>query len=299
MLFPYFNCFTWACLCHNWNLTRAAWAQDREQAPTRKSYDDNAFLPAALEIMETPPNPLGRMLLLTLCSMVLVGLLWSIFGRLDVVVVSPGKTLPREGVQIVSWGGSGGGIDGTTGVIRALHVADGDRVEKGQLLVELDPTISGADTAQARRGFSGAENDQARSRALISYLTTGRAEITLPPNLSPADANTQKQLIRSAIEEYEAKVEALRASRAERAADVAAAETERLKLQSTLVLLDKELAMRTDLAARGYQSQVLVYQLEQLRIERARTIELQLMQPQRRAPRSLVSTPSYTNSARN
>lgn len=265
-----------AALRHNWNLTRAAWAQDRGQASTRKSYDDNSFLPAALEIMETPPNPLGRTLLLTLCAMVVVGLLWSIFGRLDVVVVSPGKTLPREGVQIVSWGGSGSGIDGTTGVVRALHATDGDRVEKGQLLVELDPTISGADTAQARRGFSGAENDQARSLALISYLTTGRAEIALPANLSPEDAITQKQLIRSAIEEYEAKAGVLRAARAERAADVAAAETERLKLQGTLVLLDKELAMRTDLAARGYQSKVLVYQLEQLRIERARNIELQV-----------------------
>jgi hemolysin D len=265
-----------AALRRNWDIARTAWEQDREQASVRNHYDEKAFLPAALEVMETPPNPLGRALLMLLCAMVVVALLWSIIGRLDVVVVSPGKTLPREGLQIVSWSGSGAGVEGATGVVRALHVADGDRVEKGQLLLELDPTISGADTAQARRGFLAAETDQARSRALLSYLATGHAEIVLPPNLSPEDARTQRQLIQSSIDEYEAKAGDLRATRAERVADLATAETERLKLQETLVLLDKELAMRTDLAAHGYQSKVLVYQLQQLRIERARNIELQV-----------------------
>jgi hemolysin D len=32
-----------------------------------------------------------------------------------------------------------------TGVVHAIRVADGDRVEKGQVLIELDPTISTAD----------------------------------------------------------------------------------------------------------------------------------------------------------
>lgn len=265
----------------NWDVLRAAWALEREDASKRRSYDERSFLPAALEIIETPANPLARTLLRLLCAMVVVALLWTIFGRLDVVVAAPGKTLPRQGVQVISWGGPGSGVEGTTGIIRSLHVSDGDRVRKGQLLIELDPTISGADSAQAQRGYSSAEADQARSQALIEYMRTGHVSMSLPKGLSQQDARTQQQLIQSAIAEYEAKAGALRSARAERVADVEAADIERRKLEGTLVLLDKELKMRTALAARGYQSKVQVYQLQQLRIERVRNIELQVTAAQK------------------
>lgn len=264
-----------AALRRNWDIIATAWRNGREGAAAQQRHGAPAFLPAALEIIETPPSPLGRTLLLGLCAMVVVALLWSAFGRVDVVVVAPGQTLPRARVQIVSWGGPGSGLEGTTGMVRALHVADGDRVRKGQVLVELDPTISGADAAQARRGLASAEIERARSRALVDYLATGRESLTLPPGLSAQEVATQRGLIRSTIAEYEAQAGVLRQMRAERAAELAGAITERAKLSETLVLLDKELAMRTQLAAKGYQSQVVVYQLQQVRVERVRNIELQ------------------------
>ncbi len=259
-----------------WHIVQVAWEEDRASAPTRHQYDEPAFLPAALEIIETPPNPLGRTLLLALCAMVVAALAWSILGHVDVVVVAPGKTLPREHVQIVSWSGPGSGLEGATGVVRALHVADGDRVRKGQLLIELDPTISGADTAQAQRGLLSAEADAARSRALVNYLDHGVIDVQVPPGLSSDEAGRLQALVRSTIEEYEARIAGLRQARAEHVADLASAETERTKLGEMLVPLDKELAMRTELAAKGYQSKVALYQLEQVRIERVKNMELQV-----------------------
>ena len=257
-----------AALQRNWDIAKAAIAEDRESAPSRVWYDAPAFLPGALEIMETPPNPLGRTLLLALCGMVVLALLWSILGHVDVVVVSTGKTLPRERVQTISWGGSGSGAEGTTGVVRALYVADGDYVQKGQLLIELDPTISGADAAQAQRGLASAEVEQARSRALVGYLNSGHLSIAMPGNLSSGEASTQSQLIRSSIAEYEAKAGGLKQARAERAAELATAQTEQQKLRETLVLLDRELTARNELAAKGYQSKISLFQLQQVRIER-------------------------------
>jgi hemolysin D len=55
-----------------------------------------------------------------------------------------------------------------TGVVRAIHVADGDRVESGQVLIELDPTISTADKTRYADQLAQARLDQARLKALLS-----------------------------------------------------------------------------------------------------------------------------------
>jgi len=52
---------------------------------------DREFLPAALEILETPPAPARTAMMLTLCAFVVAGLGWSFFGRLDIHAVAPGK----------------------------------------------------------------------------------------------------------------------------------------------------------------------------------------------------------------
>ena len=50
----------------------------------RVSGRDREFLPAALEILETPPPPLPIALIATICAFALAALAWSYFGRLDV-----------------------------------------------------------------------------------------------------------------------------------------------------------------------------------------------------------------------
>ena len=52
---------------------------------------DREFLPAALEILETPPPALPIALIGTICLVALAALVWSFVGRLDVYAVAPGK----------------------------------------------------------------------------------------------------------------------------------------------------------------------------------------------------------------
>jgi hemolysin D len=60
-------------------------------APLSITGRDREFLPAALEILETPPAPLPVALMLTICAFVAAALVWSFFGWLDVHAVAPGK----------------------------------------------------------------------------------------------------------------------------------------------------------------------------------------------------------------
>ena len=57
----------------------------------RSSGRDREFLPAALEILETPPPPIPVATMLTICAFFAALLGWSFFGRLDVHAVAQGK----------------------------------------------------------------------------------------------------------------------------------------------------------------------------------------------------------------
>lgn len=159
--------------------------------------------------------------------------------------------------------------------MRAIHVRNGERVRKGQLLIELDPTIAGADEAQAGRGLLEARIAEARNAALLAHLRGGQAVFDAPAGTPAAAMRTQQNLIRSSIAEYDAQRAGLIQSRAEAAANLSATESELAKLRETLPLIDQQLAARRDLTQRGHFSKLKLLEYEQLRIEHLRNIDIQ------------------------
>jgi hemolysin D len=93
---------------------------------------DNEFLPAALDILETPPSPIRIAFIYTICGLVAAALAWSYFGYLDVNAVAPGKIQPAGRTKVIQ--------PMEAGKVITIRVADGDRVKAGDILVELDPT---------------------------------------------------------------------------------------------------------------------------------------------------------------
>lgn len=128
-------------LTRHFAVLRASWAMQNEAARNRPPRSDHEFLPAALEIMEKPPSPGLRMLLLMTCAFFIIAVVWAIFGTVDVVAVASGKIIPSAKVKTIQ------PIE--IGSVRAIHVRNGDHVTEGQVLVELDPTLALADQAQA------------------------------------------------------------------------------------------------------------------------------------------------------
>ena len=60
----------------------------RERARRR---DEIAFLPAALEIVETPPSPTGRMIAATIILLFCAALAWAAWGKIDIVATATGR----------------------------------------------------------------------------------------------------------------------------------------------------------------------------------------------------------------
>jgi hemolysin D len=246
---------------------REAWRNQNEADRNRRPVEEHEFLPAALEIMEKPPSPGLRYLMLALCSLFAIALLWSFFGRVDVVAVASGKTLPIANVKVIQ--------AMEIGVVRTIHVRNGERVRKGQLLIELDNTMAGADEAQATRGLLSARIARARNDALLDHLAGRPARFVAPPGTPAQVARTQNIVISSAVAEYEAERASLAQSRAERNAELTGSLAEIEKLKQTLPLIDQQLDARKQLSARGHYPKLKVLEYEQLRVEHIQNIEVQ------------------------
>jgi hemolysin D len=130
--------------------------------PLRRRRDEREFLPAALEIEETPPSPAGRLLLWTIVTLLALAVAWAYVGEIDVVAIAPGKLVPSGRVKVIQ--------PLEAGVIRTIQVGEGQAVEAGAVLVELDPTAADADEARLTKELSAARLALARLTLLTSAL---------------------------------------------------------------------------------------------------------------------------------
>lgn len=255
-------------LARHWAVLRASWSMQNEADRNRRPRSDHEFLPAALEIMEKPPSPGLRMLLLMTCGFFTAALVWSVIGTVDVVAVASGKIIPSSKVKTIQ--------PMEIGSVRAIHVANGQHVEEGQLLVELDPTLATADEAQARQNLRASKLIQARNAALLAYLDGRSTGFVAPDDTPAASAAVEEQFVRASIAEYEAQVASLQQQIAQRAAELTSAEVEINKLRLTLPLVDQSLEARRQLTEQGNFARLRLLEYEQQRIEHVQNVDVQL-----------------------
>lgn len=127
----------------------------------------------------------GTHLFLGCCVMlVTVFLVWANFGRLDVVSLAIGEVVPATKVKSIQH------LEG--GIVRKILVREGDRVTRGQALIELEPLQTGADLAEL----------EIRMRALTLGITRLEAEASGQgtPDFPPEIARKEPDLVRQEIE---------------------------------------------------------------------------------------------------
>lgn len=124
---------------------------------------DSEFLPAALEILETPASPIRVAILWFICTLTTSTLLWTWFGTFDIVATAQGKVQPTGRVKIVQ--------SLETGKTKSVPVADGMSVHAGDVLVELDDTEIRAEENAIINNLHAFEAEVARREAVLSMIT--------------------------------------------------------------------------------------------------------------------------------
>lgn len=255
---------------HYGQVFRAAWAERDVHAPLSRESHEAAFLPAHLELMETPVHPAPRWTMRIIVALVLLIVLIAMLGKLDIVVVASGELIPDSNVKVVQ--------PALTGVVRAIHVHDGQQVVAGQALVELDTRQAAADTATAHDHRVHAALAMARAQALLSSVVAGQ----LPPLARVADASTldQQQAADLAAQTWQAYMDKRQDARAElnaRQADLASTREQIAKLEATVPLVQQQanayraLVAKKDVAQMDYldREKTLQNQIHELAAQRS------------------------------
>ncbi len=174
--------------------------------------EELAFLPAALEIVETPPSPVGRAIGATLIGLFLLALIWASFGHVDIVATATGKIIPTGHSKVIQ--------PFETGVVRAIQVADGQNVEAGDVLIELDPTINEGEINHLRSDLQSAQLDIVRLRAALTDTDDPLAAFHPPKGADQALVTMQRQFLLAQVTEHKAKIAALDGQRAQKEAEL-------------------------------------------------------------------------------
>lgn len=257
----------WASLKNHWTVLKMSWREQNEARHQQRPRAEHEFLPAAQELMEKPPSPGLRWLLLGTCIFFVIAVAWACFGRVDVVAVASGKTIPSGSAKLIQ--------PMEIGTVRAIHVRNGQYVRAGELLVELDPTLVTADEAQSTQTLATARVLQARNDALLDHLAGRPARFVAPDGTPTSIVRMEQQLISNAVAEYDGEMAGLRQQRAEKSAELMAAQAEIAKLHEALPYIDKQMEARKELAAKGYFSTLKLLEYEQARAEHIRNIDVQ------------------------
>jgi membrane fusion protein, hemolysin D len=207
--------------------------------PARRDYE-LAFLPAALEITETPPSPTRRIVGATIIALFCAALVWASLGTTDIVATAPGKIVPSGRTKVIQ--------PFDTGVVRAINVHDGQSVKAGDVLIELDPTMTKADLGHLKSDLLSAQLDIARLRAALAGNDDPLGDFHPPQGASATLIEMQRQFLISQTSEQNAKLAEIGRQYAQKEAERATIKATTEKLNATIPLLQQKVDVRKYLA---------------------------------------------------
>lgn len=208
--------------------------------------EDMAFMHDLQQAMLLQKTPGSLAVLYLIAAVLVAAVVWAHFARVEEIAIGEGRIVPASREQVIQ------SLEG--GLLAQMNVQEGDVVEAGQVLLEIDPTRAGASYREGLSKLLALEGSIARLRA-----EAHRTALQFPPEVKAVPS-----IVRDESQAYQARRQTLDES-------VQA-------LQRSLGLAEKEIALSEPLAARG-----LISEVEILRMKRqANEFRLQIAERQNR-----------------
>jgi hemolysin D len=251
--------------------SEAAIAAERRVVPFRtvqkRRGEELAFLPAALELVETPPSPIGRAIGAAIIALFCAALAWAATGSIDIVASATGKILPSGRTKLVQ--------PFETAVVRAIHVQDGQAVKAGDVLIELDPTANEAERDHARQDLLAERLNIARLRAALAGGDDPAVGFVPPADADPELVATQRQLLLNQVTEHRAKIAALARQQAQKEAELATTTATIHKLETIIPVIQSRVDIRKTLVEKELGSKLTYFEVLQLLVEQQEEFNVQ------------------------
>ena len=194
------------------------------------SENNQVMTRSAKVAFQEPPLPKASLVIWIICLGLVTILVWAWLFELEEVSTGTGKVVPSSKEQIIQ------SLDG--GILTTLNVKEGQIVEQGQVLAQLDPTRFESNVGET-------ESLLTASKATAARL---RAEVSGTPISFPAEVAKESKLVNEETALYQSRRANLEESLS--------------GLKQALFLVEQELSMTQPLVAKGAASEVEVLRLK-------------------------------------
>lgn len=225
--------------------------------PTLRGPEELEFLPAALEIVETPASPAGRAIMLAICFFFLAALTWAWFSHVDIIVTAQGKIIASGRTKVIQ--------PLEIGVVRAVRVAEGDHVRAGDVLVEIDDTNSSADIIRWQAARRRAQLDNARLSALLGL--SAEDPFAALEQLYPAQAAAARAQMEAQRSEQKAKIDKFDHWLVQKRAELGQVQAAIAKIDEMMPLVNERAQIRRSMLANQFGSRYLYLDAQQQVVE--------------------------------
>jgi hemolysin D len=234
---------------------------------SRTNTDETAFLPAALEIVETPASPVGRSIAATIMAIFCFSVGWAAISHMDIVASASGKIIPSGGTKVIQ--------PLEMGIVRAINVRDGQRVSAGEILVEIDPRINQSDRDHLRSDLTATELEIARLKAGLADMKNPVDGFYPPADATPAQVDMQRDYLIKQTAEYRAKLEGFDRQLEQKQAERDTIQATIGKLSAIVPIVQQRVDIRKVSAEQEYTSKFQYLEIVQLLVEQQQDLVVQ------------------------
>ena len=231
-----------------WEIAKLALLQEKASANSKiKGMNDHEkeFLPAVLEVTETPPSHAARLLTYVIISMFSILILWSILGKIDIIATAAGKLIPASNIKTIQTL-----VDSE---IEEIYVQEGQYVTEGQDLIKFNQTEVQANIRRIKNEMKALEISIARLQALLTDAP--EENFVYDETIDEYLIKMHTGLLKTQMNEKDAKIEVLNGqiAKAEKEKDTIAADLKRIekllpsvkeRIAKKKILADKKLIAR-------------------------------------------------------
>ena len=245
-----------------WALFKSVWKHPARLGDAQLDVTQRQFLPAALEVQESPPSPATHCLLWLLLSLFCIGIVWAALGEVDIVVTAPGRVVPSGQVKVVQ--------ALNTGSVVTIHIRDGDRVEAGQPLISLDPTYADADGLRVQQQINDIALQMHWREALEVWLAAGAADappLETIPNTPKPDQRRAELTYKQQRAEISAGMAGFENELNANQAEQTMVRAEKSRAQATLAILSERVVAYKTLMDKQYSAKVQYLEMLQQQTE--------------------------------
>jgi len=194
----------------------------------------------------------ARLLLNSIAIIFLLLLLWAAFAKVDEVARGEGKVIPSQQLQVIQ------SFDG--GVVEEILVHEGDIVNKGDLLVRIDPTRFVSSFRENNASLASLEARAARLKALINNV-----DFELPEAIgksSPGIAEHERSQYEANRRELDEQLSISRSQLEQRQRELQEVRAKLSQVTRALELANQELTVTMPLLKSGAVSEVEILKLQ-------------------------------------